>query len=108
MNAPRRWPNSSLSSRVSGSAAQLTARNGPSARVLAPWMPRATSSLPVPVSPSISTTMGELAALSMSENTAIMAGERPMMSSKPSRLTRSRRRAPTWARRPSSDAFSRA
>ena len=52
--------------------------------------------------------MGEPAALSMSENTASMAGERPMMSAKPAQRTRSRRNAPTCARSPSSDAFRRA
>ena len=69
----RRWPNSSLSSSVSGSAAQLTATNGASARAEARWMPRATSSLPVPVSPSISTVIGVAAALSIRRNTSRIA-----------------------------------
>ena len=56
VNAPFAWPNSSLSSSVSGSAAQLTATNGPAARAArAAWIARATSSLPVPLSPRIST-----------------------------------------------------
>ena len=55
VKAPRSWPNSSDSTRVSGSAQQLTATKGPPARGLASWMKRAINSLPVPVSPWIST-----------------------------------------------------
>ena len=55
VNAPFSWPNSSLSSSVSVIAAQLIATNGFSARGLLRWMARATSSLPVPLSPVIST-----------------------------------------------------
>ena len=40
---------------VGGTAAQLIATNGPRARGLASWIARATSSLPVPVSPVMST-----------------------------------------------------
>ncbi len=55
VNAPRAWPNSSLSISSSGMAAQLTSMNGPARRRLIAWMLRATSSLPVPFSPKIST-----------------------------------------------------
>ena len=55
MNEPFSWPNSSLSISVSGSAAQLMATNGPCRRGLSACMVRATSSLPVPLSPVIST-----------------------------------------------------
>jgi hypothetical protein len=55
VKAPRRLPNSSLSNRSAGSAAQLTATNGPAARELSACRARAVTSLPVPVSPSIST-----------------------------------------------------
>ena len=56
MKAPRSWPNSSLSSSVSGSAAQLTGDERPLARAAArQWSARATSSLPVPLSPRMST-----------------------------------------------------
>ena len=48
-------PNSSASSSVSTSAAQLTATNGPRCRWLPAWISRATSSLPAPLSPSTST-----------------------------------------------------
>ena len=55
VNAPRSWPNSSLSSRVSASAAQCSLMNGPCARGERWWIALATSSLPVPLSPVIST-----------------------------------------------------
>ena len=48
---PLVWPKSSESKRVSDKAPQLIARNGFSARKLSLWIARATSSLPVPVSP---------------------------------------------------------
>ena len=51
VNAPFTWPNSSDSSRFSGIAPQLTATNGLSRRWLLSWIARATSSLPVPLSP---------------------------------------------------------
>ena len=55
VNAPATWPNSSLSSSVSGSAPQATSTNGLSRRALRRWMARAISDLPVPLSPVIST-----------------------------------------------------
>ena len=55
VNAPRSWPNSSLSSSASDSAAQLMATSGRAARGEAAWMARASTSLPTPVSPRIST-----------------------------------------------------
>ena len=56
MNDPFSCPNSSLSSRVSGSAAQLTTTIGPLRQAEdAWWTARAICSLPVPVSPSIRT-----------------------------------------------------
>ena len=55
MNAPFSWPNSSLSTRPAESAAQLTVTSRRSRRGLDSWIARATSSLPVPVSPVIST-----------------------------------------------------
>ena len=56
VNAPRTWPKSSLSRRFSASAPQSTTTNGPSrARRRVVRSPRATSSLPVPVSPWMST-----------------------------------------------------
>ena len=55
VKAPFTWPNSSLSSRFSGMAPQLTATKGASRRGERAWMARATSSLPVPLSPVMST-----------------------------------------------------
>ena len=55
VNAPFSWPNSSLSSRSAGIAPQFTGTNGRPARADSRWMERATSSLPVPDSPRIST-----------------------------------------------------
>ena len=51
VNAPFSWPNSSLSSRSTGMAAQLTLTNGPDANGLCRCMCAASSSLPVPDSP---------------------------------------------------------
>ncbi len=51
MNAPFTCPKSSDSRSDSGSAPQLTATNGLSRRALLKWRARATSSLPVPLSP---------------------------------------------------------
>ena len=51
VNAPRTWPKSSLSKSVSGMAPQSTGTKGPDARGDAAWTERATTSLPVPVSP---------------------------------------------------------
>ncbi len=52
---PFTWPNSSDSSRVSVSAPQLRATKGWARRGLFAWRARATSSLPVPLSPCTST-----------------------------------------------------
>ena len=55
VNAPFSCPNSSLSRSSRESAAQLTATNGSSARGSSRWIARATTSLPVPLSPRSST-----------------------------------------------------
>ena len=52
VNAPAAYPNSSLSTSSRGRAPQLTATKGRSARRLSPWIACATSSLPVPLSPT--------------------------------------------------------
>ena len=57
VNAPLRWPNNSDSISVSGMAAQLTVTKGILWRALRLWMARATSSLPVPVSPVMRTVL---------------------------------------------------
>ena len=65
VNDPFSWPKSSLSIRVSGMAAQLTATKGPFARRLARCSVRATSSLPVPDSPTTNTVASVAATFSM-------------------------------------------
>ena len=55
MNAPFSCPNSSLSSSVSGIAEQFTATKGALRRGDISWRVRATSSLPVPLSPEMRT-----------------------------------------------------
>jgi hypothetical protein len=55
VNAPFSWPKSSLSSRLSGIAPQLIATNGPFLRGELKWMARASTSLPLPLSPRINT-----------------------------------------------------
>ena len=55
VKAPRSWPKSSLSISPSGIPAQFTATKGPWLRGPSSWIARATSSLPVPLSPRIST-----------------------------------------------------
>ena len=55
VNAPFSWPNSSLSISSRGIAAMLIATNGPVAALAESCSARATSSLPVPLSPVIST-----------------------------------------------------
>ena len=57
VKAPRTWPNSSDSSSVSGMAAQFTLMSGMRRSALRSWIARATSSLPVPVSPVMSTVL---------------------------------------------------
>ena len=63
VNAPFSWPNSSLSSRPSETAAQLMATNGAFARGDRRWISCAITSLPTPVSPRMITLMVPFAAL---------------------------------------------
>ena len=69
-------PNSSASISVSTSAAQLIATNGPCRRRLSSWICRATSSLPVPLSPSISTVKSVVATRSMRSRSACITEAR--------------------------------
>ena len=82
VNAPFTWPNSSLSIRFSGIAPQLTVMNGPFARFERRWISRAISSLPVPVSPVISTLMSVAATFCSLRNTSIIDAQAPMISPK--------------------------
>ena len=77
VKAPRTCPKSSDSSTPSASAAQFTGRKGPSARSDSWWIARATSSLPVPVSPVTSTVASVGATRAMISKTARIDGDRP-------------------------------
>ncbi len=76
VKAPFSWPNSSLSSRSSGMAAQLIEMKGVSARLDWAWRYLAITSLPVPLSPVISTLASDGAIWSASLTTRAMAGSR--------------------------------
>ncbi len=78
VNAPRSCPKSSDSTIVSGSAARFTAMMGPS-RPLIAAMCRASSSLPVPLSPRMSTFAVEGAACAAISIVCRSAGDEPTM-----------------------------
>ena len=80
VNAPRSWPNISLSTRSRGIAAQFTRTNGRSRRSLAAWIAAATSSLPVPDSPVISTRASVGATRAIIARTCSIAGLSPIIS----------------------------
>ena len=82
VNAPFLCPKSSLSSSVSGMAPQLMATKGWLARELARWMARATSSLPVPLSPWMSTLASLAATRWALARTSSMREERVTISSR--------------------------
>jgi hypothetical protein len=102
VNAPRTWPNSSLSSSVPTSALQFTGTNARLARRPAKWSARATSSLPVPLSPVISTVASDGATLSIVARSCCIAGESPIIEPYASRAVSS-----PCARRSSSSASAR-
>jgi len=83
VNVPFSWPKSSDSRRFSGSDAQSTGTNGRSLRLLFMCMLLATSSLPVPDSPAMSTLVSVPATFSMVSNTLRIGREPPIMLSKP-------------------------
>ena len=70
MKAPFTAPNSSEADQGGEIAPRLTATKGPERRGLASWRARATSSLPVPVSPRSSTGTSRSATRRMSQRTA--------------------------------------
>ena len=89
VKAPFSWPNSSVSSSVSGIAAQLIATNGPSARGLSACSARANSSLPVPLSPSSSTVASVVAARCSATVTCFSFASSPMICGAPRRAASS-------------------
>ncbi len=89
VNAPRSCPKSSASMSASGMAPQLTTRNGLSRRSPASWSARAIRSLPVPLSPVISTVVRALAMRRIMSPTRRIASDWPSRSRCCSR--------PSWA-----------
>ena len=102
VKAPFSWPNNSEVIRSRGIAAQFTLTNAREARFDRRWMARATSSLPVPVSPVIRTVESVGATLEMRERTDFKAEEVPTISSNIEALSISSRRAMFSRRRVSS------
>ncbi|MCY1536389.1 hypothetical protein D9M68_718460 [compost metagenome] len=91
VKAPFSWPNSSDSSRCDGIAAQLNSTKGPLLRLPSKCSARAISSLPVPVSPSISTAGSSASAMWLSASsrwrtmdlTSSIAGDSPSSAPRP-------------------------
>ena len=83
VNAPFSWPNSSASSRLGASAEQSNATNGPSARGPTRWIVRASSSLPVPLSPTISTVASDAATRSIIASSCRISADSPITSPSP-------------------------
>ena len=100
VKAPFSCPNSSLSSSPAGIAAQLSLMKVRSRRGLSRWMARASSSLPVPVSPWMSTVAVVGATVSICLRTLRRPALSPTISSKRfSRLISSSRYCFSWVRR---------
>ena len=76
VNAPFSWPNSSLSIRVGAMAPQSTTTSGRSLRPLSSWRVCANISLPVPLSPVMSTVVSVRAILRAVASRDSMAAER--------------------------------
>src|SRR5881227_1016211 len=85
MKAPFTCPNSSLSNRPSGMPPRFTATSGRSARPEAACSQRATTSLPVPCSPRMSTLASDGPMRSISLSTGCIAGDSAISSGRPSR-----------------------
>ena len=81
VKAPRSWPNSSDSRISAGIAAQSTGRNVWRARGEWRWIARATSSLPAPDSPRISTDDRAAATCWILRNSSSIAGVWPTIPS---------------------------
>ena len=103
VNAPRVCPNSSLSSNSPGIAEQFSGTKSFSLRGDRSWIARAASSLPVPVSPVISTVLRVGPTWRSSSNTGCIAGAAPISWPKPlswaacSRRKRFSRREREWS-----------
>ncbi len=93
VKAPRTWPNISLSNRVEEMPPRLTLTNGPSWRRLLRWIASATSSLPVPLSPVISTEASVGATRPISSRILRNRGSAPIRARKSQRRSSSSRLA---------------
>ncbi len=98
VKAPFTCPKSSDSMRSLGSAAQLIFTLGPPARLLLACSALAASSLPVPLSPTMSTFASEPATDSRRSNIRRIAGEPPSSSPSPDCSARRRLRSEVSAR----------
>ena len=83
VKAPFSWPNSSLSSRLSGSAAQLNLTKAAPARGEWWWMALAISSFPVPLSPRTSTVVSQRETWRITSTIWRIAGLLPTILSRP-------------------------
>ena len=101
VKAPRSCPNSCDAISVAGSAPGSTTMNGRFARALNSWMARATSSLPVPVSPWISTETFDCASRSTVRPISCIVG---LAATSPGTSGRRQRRLPGGAMVASSSA----
>src|SRR6267143_888165 len=102
---PFSWPNNSEAIKSRGIAAQLTLTKARDERRDLRWIARATSSLPVPVSPVTITVASVGATLDTSESTFCRAEEVPMISSYIDALSTPWRRATFSCLNPCSDCF---
>ena len=106
VNAPFSCPKSSLSINVSGTAAQFIIMRGSFLRLLRLWISLATSSLPLPLSPWISTVTSVVPTFSILSNTSFIASLWPMISPMPpNRPISKRRRAFSSCKASLSEAF---
>ena len=80
MKAPASCPNSSLAATPSANTPQFSATKGPLLRAPPAWIARATSSLPVPVSPSTSTGTSLAAILATRDRSARIGSLSPTSS----------------------------
>ena len=82
VKAPFTWPNISLSKSDREMPPRFTMTNGPDARRELRWMARATSSLPVPFSPRMSTGASDAATRAAVRSIESSAGSLPTMSTR--------------------------
>ena len=82
VKAPFSYPNNSLSNRLAGIEPQFTDTNGPDENDDALWMACANSSLPVPLSPSMSVLLSNIAVFIANDTVLRKTGFEPKISAK--------------------------